>query len=71
VYVLRAADLSARAMPIVPFRSPVADVIDALEEARRGIELSVSDLSREYFAIGGMSTELEVEAPPVTDEHCS
>ena len=36
--------------------------IEALERARRGLGLSVSDLWWRYFAIGGMSTELEVEA---------
>ena len=38
------------------------DVLDPLEQARRGLELSVSDLWLRYFAIGGMSSELEVEA---------
>lgn len=36
--------------------------IDVLERARRGLGLSVSDLWWRYFAIGGMSSELEVEA---------
>jgi hypothetical protein len=40
----------------------VEDLIDPLEKARRGLELSVADLWWRYFAIGGMSTELEVEA---------
>jgi len=40
----------------------VEDVIDPLEQARRGLKMSVSDLWWRYFAIGGMSTELEVEA---------
>ncbi len=40
----------------------MADVVDPLEKARRGLDLSVSDLWWRYFAIGGMSTELEVEA---------
>jgi hypothetical protein len=40
----------------------VDDVLDPLEQARRGLELSVSDLWLRYFAIGGMSSELEVEA---------
>lgn len=38
------------------------DEVDMLEQARRGLDLSVSDLWWRYFAIGGMSTELEVEA---------
>lgn len=38
------------------------DAIDVLERARQGLGLSVSDLWWRYFAIGGMSTELEVEA---------
>lgn|GEM_PF-925384 len=42
--------------------SAVEDVIDPLEQARRGLKMSVSDLWWRYFAIGGMSTELEVEA---------
>jgi hypothetical protein len=36
--------------------------IDPLEEARRELGLSIADLWWRYFAIGGMSTELEVEA---------
>lgn len=36
--------------------------IELLERARRGLGLSVSDLWWRYFAIGGTSTELEVEA---------
>lgn len=36
--------------------------IDLIERARRGLGLSVSDLWWRYFALGGMSTELEVEA---------
>lgn len=36
--------------------------IDLLERARKGLGLSVSDLWWRYFAIGGMSTELEIEA---------
>ena len=38
------------------------DTIDPLEQARRGLGLSVSDLWWRYFALGGMSTELEIEA---------
>jgi hypothetical protein len=40
----------------------MADDVDPLEKARRGLDMSVSDLWWRYFAIGGMSTELEVEA---------
>ncbi len=40
----------------------MATIVDPLEKARRGLSLSVSDLWWRYFAIGGMSTELEVEA---------
>ncbi len=40
----------------------MADTIDPLEQARRGLGLSVSDLWWRYFALGGMSTELEIEA---------
>jgi hypothetical protein len=36
--------------------------IEALDLARKGLGMSVSDLWWRYFAIGGMSTELEVEA---------
>ena len=36
--------------------------ISILEQARRGLGLSVSDLWWRYFAIGGLSTELEIEA---------
>lgn len=38
------------------------DETDLLERARRGLDLSVSDLWWRYFAIGGTSSELEVEA---------
>jgi hypothetical protein len=38
------------------------DMIDLLERARQGLELSVSDLWWRYFSIGGTSSELEVEA---------
>ncbi len=37
-------------------------IVDPLEKARRGLGLSVEDLWWRYFAIGGMSTELEIEA---------
>ena len=40
----------------------MSDIIDPLEKARRGLSLSVSELWWRYFAIGGMSTELEIEA---------
>ena len=40
----------------------MSDVVDSMQEARQGLGLSVSDLWWRYFAIGGMSTELEVEA---------
>lgn len=40
----------------------MAAIVDPLEKARRGLDMSVSDLWWRYFAIGGMSTELEVEA---------
>ncbi len=33
-----------------------------LEEARRTVGLSISDLWIRYFALGGMSTALEMEA---------
>ena len=38
------------------------EAIDPLEEARRELNLSVSDIWLRYFAVGGMSTELEIEA---------
>jgi hypothetical protein len=40
----------------------VADSIDTLEQARRHLGLSIGDLWLRYFALGGMSTALEVEA---------
>jgi hypothetical protein len=40
----------------------VADQLDVLEEARREVGLSVDDLWMRYFALGGMSTALELEA---------
>lgn len=40
----------------------MGDAIDPLEKARRDVGLSVSELWWRYFAIGGMSNELEVEA---------
>lgn len=40
----------------------MCDGIDPLEQARRDLELSIDDLWTRYFALGGMSTLLEVEA---------
>jgi hypothetical protein len=40
----------------------MSEVLDPLEEARRTLEMSVSDLWWRYFAVGGMGSELEVEA---------
>jgi len=39
-----------------------AEPIDLLERARRGLKLSVSDLWWRYFALGGMQSELDIEA---------
>jgi len=36
--------------------------VDVLENARRTLNLSISDLWFRYFSLGGMSTALEVEA---------
>lgn len=36
--------------------------VDVLEQARRELQLTVSDLWLRYFALGGMSTAMEVEA---------
>lgn len=38
------------------------DEVDALEQARRDVGLSIADLWIRYFALGGMSTALELEA---------
>lgn len=38
------------------------ELLDPLEKARRFLDLSVSDLWWRYFAVGGMYTELEIEA---------
>ena len=38
------------------------DQLDVLEQARRDIGLSIPDLWMRYFALGGMSTALELEA---------
>ncbi|MEO8696401.1 MAG: hypothetical protein ABI658_22995 [Acidimicrobiales bacterium] len=40
----------------------MGDAIDPLEKARREVGLTVPELWWRYFAIGGMSNELEVEA---------
>ena len=40
----------------------MSNAIDPLENARRDVGLSVSELWWRYFAIGGMRNELEVEA---------
>ncbi len=49
------------------------EAIDVLEQARRDLGLSVDDLWYRYFALGGMSAALEVEAilygALLTDEH--
>lgn len=37
-------------------------IVDRLEKARRELGLTLSDLWWRYFAIGGMSSELEIEA---------
>lgn len=42
--------------------TPVAEHLDLLEQARRDVGLSVDDLWMRYFALGGMSTALELEA---------
>jgi hypothetical protein len=36
--------------------------LDVLEQARRDVGLSIADLWMRYFALGGMSTALELEA---------
>ncbi len=40
----------------------MGESIGPLEEARRGLGLSVSELWWRYFAVGGLRTELEIEA---------
>jgi hypothetical protein len=40
----------------------MAEKLDELEQARRTVGLSVADLWMRYFALGGMSTALELEA---------
>ena len=37
-------------------------MIEPLETARRELGLTITDLWWRYFALGGMSTELEIEA---------
>ena len=38
------------------------DSIDPLEQARRNLGMSVTELWWRYFALGGIGTELEIEA---------
>ena len=38
------------------------DQLDVLEQARHDVGLSIPDLWMRYFALGGMSTALELEA---------
>ena len=40
----------------------MVEPVDVLENARQEVGLSVDELWMRYFALGGMSTELEVEA---------
>lgn len=40
----------------------MTDTSGVLENARREVGLSISELWFRYFALGGMSTELELEA---------
>ena len=40
----------------------MGEVLDPLEQARRTLEMSVTDLWWRYFAVGGMGSELEIEA---------
>jgi hypothetical protein len=40
----------------------VAEQIEVLEQARRDVGLSMADLWMRYFALGGMSSALELEA---------
>jgi hypothetical protein len=40
----------------------MTETINPLEQARREVGLSVADLWMRYFALGGMSTALEIEA---------
>ena len=40
----------------------MSDQLDVLEQARRRVGLSMADLWMRYFALGGMSSALEVDA---------
>jgi hypothetical protein len=40
----------------------VPEQLDVLEQARRKVGLSLADLWMRYFALGGMSSTLELEA---------
>ena len=40
----------------------MGESLDPLEEARQALEMSVTDLWWRYFAVGGMGSELEIEA---------
>lgn len=40
----------------------MTEVIDILEQARRDTGMSVGDLWFRYFALGGMSTPIELDA---------
>jgi hypothetical protein len=40
----------------------VVDDLGVLEQARQDVGMSVDDLWMRYFALGGMSTALEIEA---------
>lgn len=40
----------------------MVDGVGILEQARRDVDMSVDDLWMRYFALGGMSTALEIEA---------
>ena len=40
----------------------MTETLDVLEQARREARLSMSELWFRYFALGGMSTALEVDA---------
>ena len=40
----------------------MGEMLDPLEKARRTLEMSVTDLWWRYFALGGMASEMEIEA---------
>lgn len=40
----------------------MTEVVDILEQARRDTGMSVGDLWFRYFALGGMSTPVEIDA---------